>query len=96
MCPENAHSVRKRMKHHLIAMHINKIECLPEARIDALLEMAKFGNSTHGGSVVCETKEDLRREYKRPRETCPECDKVVLYLSTHVIRTQITKNMRRI
>ena len=75
------------MKRHLVAMHVKKNECLPTARVEALLEMAKFGNSTHGGSVISKNKEGVRREYKRPREICPKCDRVVLYLSTHLVRT---------
>ena len=46
--------------------------------------------------MVCENKEDMKREYKRPREISPKCGKVVVYLSTHIIRTHkylITKNI---
>ena len=75
------------MKRHLVTMHVTKNECLPAARIDAVREMAKFGIFTHGGSMVCENKEGVKREYKRPKEICPKCNKVVLYLSTHLIRT---------
>ena len=80
------------MKRHLVTMHVTKNECLPAARIDALLEMAKFGNFTHGGSMVCQNKEGVKREYKGPKEICPKCDKVVLYLSTHLIRTHKLQN----
>lgn len=71
------------MVRHLRNIHVVKNECIPEARIKALLQMSRHGNKTS-----IKYKKDLgegkRKVYQRQKHICFMCDSVVLYLSKHV------------
>ena len=56
-------------------------------RIEPLVQMAKHGNEVRGGDFLMKLKEGKQKVYKRQKEICPLCDKVVLYLTTHIRRT---------
>ena len=71
------------MVRHLRNIHVVKNECIPEARIKALLQMSRHGNKTS-----IKYKKDLgegkSKVYQRQKDICFMCDSVVLYLSKHV------------
>lgn len=61
--------------------------------MDALLEMAVHGDKTVGGSVKKVKKDGAVKIYRRKKEICPLCDKVTMYLTTHLQRQhQLKKN----
>ena len=74
------------MKQHIIQVHVKKNECLPMARVAPLVEMAIHKDKTHGRKVI-KVNKGSKNIYQRKKEICPKCDRVVMYLTTHLRRT---------
>ena len=81
---------------HFHDRHVKKNEKIPLVREEPLVRMAKHGNTVEGGKrrQKCEEGEKL---YKRKKEICHVCDKVSMYLTTHLQRVHKlkTKSMRK-
>lgn len=72
---------------HIVDVHIKKNECLPVVRLTLLLEMGKYLNSRRGKPRKERAADGSTKTYKgRRRVICPVCDKVQLYISTHLRR----------
>lgn len=74
------------MKRHIIQVHVKKNERLPMARVVALVEMAIHKDKRCGGKVI-KVNKGVKKIYQRLKEICPKCDRVVMYLTTHLRRT---------
>ena len=64
---------------------MKKNEEIPLVRVESLIQMAKHGNTVEGGRRRQKCKEG-EKLYKRKKEICPLCDKVSMYLTTHLQR----------
>lgn len=63
---------------------MKKNEQIPLVHVKALIQMAKHGNTVKGGRrQKCKEGEKL---YKMKKEICPLCDKISMYLMTHLQR----------
>ena len=79
------------LSRHLHDRHVKKNEKIPLGRVEPLVQMAKHGNTVEGGKRRQKCKEG-EKLYKRKKKICPLCDKVSMYLTTHLQREKKTKN----
>ena len=80
-------TMQTKLPRHIILKHCRKNQHLPIARVQPLVEMAKHVDSTRGKKQVTVEKDQIKQAPGRARKICTLCDKVVLYLSTHLQRT---------
>ena len=67
-----------------------KNEKIPLVHVEPLVQMAKHSNTVEGGKRHQNCKEG-EKLYKRKKEICPLCDKVSMYLTTHLQRVHKLK-----
>ena len=78
------------LSRHLHDRHVKKNEKIPLVRVEPLVQMAKHGNTVEGGKRRQKCKEG-EKLYKRKKKICPLCDKVSMYLTTHLQRVHKLK-----
>ena len=84
-CPVCGRSV-VHLRRHILEVHMKKNQKLPLFRLEALVQMGKVGESLRGKKRKEKTNGNVKVYKGRSREICPLCEKVQLYLSTHLRR----------
>ena len=74
------------IRRHIIEVHVNKHEKIPLARAEAMIQMAYHGNKTWGPKRKEGKGKGRKTFHGRPKEICPLCDRVQLFLTTHLQR----------
>ena len=74
------------LRRHLITMHLQRKECIPITKVEALMQAFRHGKETFGSKVTNKNKDGSLRANKHAKMVCPLCEAVTMYLTTHLRR----------